>query len=253
MGRKANSKLIGIKDLGGKLSVVSLCCETDFVSGTDVFQNFLNELVLNNLNPEGIDKNEKVNEGLKQLIAKTQENCVIGENTTIDYSNNDKESTKIIGTYLHNSPRENIGTKGSIVVLKTNDNNLDPLIKNQLKDLANNIAMQVVASNPKFLNKSSIPEEVKQSELQLITDSLKSQNSKDTPSDKLDKIAKSKLNSFFDEITLTEQEYVIISHEDEEEGSSSGNKKMKVSEVLNKKCKDLKLNSLEIGDFKLFL
>ena len=243
MSRSANTKLYAIKQCksgANKVNVVNLSCETDFVACTDIFQNFLKELVDGNV--------KDIQDGLKQIIAKTQENCIVNLNTSLDYTSSNKDNT-FIGVYLHNSPTPGVGSKGAVVVLTipSTDNSYKPdePTKNILNDLAHNLAMQVVACNPKYTNPESIPKEVKDKELSIIKDGLIQEKKPN-----VDKIAEIKLKNFFDEITLTEQEHVIISHEEISEG---GNQKMKVKEFLDKKWKELKLPGLKIIDFKLYV
>ena len=68
MSRSANTKLIGLKANDNKVSVSSLSCETDFVSGTDMFKNYSN-ILLNFLaeNPVKEVKEEEL-EKIKGLL-----------------------------------------------------------------------------------------------------------------------------------------------------------------------------------------
>lgn len=105
--------------------------------------------------------------------------------------------------------------------------------------------MQVVASNPKYLNKTDVPEDVLEAEKKIIKDGLLS--NEETKNKKLDieKVTKAKINSWYEDNVLNEQQFVIVDHEDTDS-------KAKVSNVVSKKGKELNIDDLKLKDFKLF-
>jgi elongation factor Ts len=254
MTRSANTKLYGMKIVEGKLCLGSLSCETDFVSGTDLFKNYLVDLI-NTLGEKNLQKisqedlanvktgdNSSLLDTLKNLIAKTQENCKIGVCESYDYSANNL----IVGLYLHNSPvgYPSLGQKASIVVLHSEKiTNLSD--KKALQDLADSLAMQVVALNAKYLNSSDIPLDVLQHETNIFKEGLTNDGKASNP-DTFEKILKNKINSWYEEIVLNEQYFVIV-----DQDSSEG--KIKVQGLVSKRGKELGLDDLSIREFKLFL
>ena len=119
-----------MKKVGHHFAVSSLSCETDFVTGTDLFRLYLNNILdLTLINKKAINENdfgnvkfnEKINEKIANmsindattnLIANVQENCIIN---FIDYIR--VEENQLLGYYLHLSPYENLGIKASYCVL----------------------------------------------------------------------------------------------------------------------------------------
>lgn len=272
MTRTANTKLLGISTKQNKVSVVSLSCETDFVSGTDLFRNFTNilhEHLLNlkyntpmsikefedtsitNNNYNKLFDNQTVIEGLKTLISKTQENCKINFIEKYDYTSNEKESN-IVGIYLHTSPEgnPNLGLKGSYVVLSSNAKLDEPRLKKEVEKCANSVAMQVIASNPKYLRRSDIPNDLIENETKVIREAIQAElkEGKDPKDDIINKQLKGKINNWIKEITLLEQDFLIIDHDD-----TTHNKKSNVEEHVSSIGKQLGLTDLHIKEFKIYI
>jgi elongation factor Ts len=233
--------------------VASLSCETDFVASTDIFKQYaamLLELLAKHGKTiredeypnikldtylKGIDSqfaSMSILDGLKHVISKTQENCKIGQFNVYEYSEKDT-----IGTYLHNSINHNIGIKGSYVVL----NSKHP----EVTELAEKLAMQVIASNPKWLNKQDVPTEVYEAEKKIIQENVANEQT-GKKQDIIDRIVNSKLGNWMEETVLNEQQFVIVDHE-----STS---KAKVNQIVQEKGKELSLpEPLKIVDFKLLI
>ncbi len=266
MSRSANTKLYGLKANTHKVSVSSLSCETDFVAGTEMFKNYSNIILnilsdnkLSEIKEEDFDKimvkenkvdksfdNMSILEGLKMLISKIQENCKIGQLKNYEYIPVNVNSNTFIGTYLHTSPSNypDLGVKAAFVVLSA-ESDLEPVTKDvekELTDLSSQLAMQVVACSPKYLNKSDIPADVLDNESKIIEERV----AKETKPELVKKLVDSALKSWVEERVLNEQNFVIQDHE-----SNEG--KINVQSLLAKYEKKLKLKNLHIKDFKLYM
>jgi elongation factor Ts len=262
MTRAANTKLYGLKVKDNKVCVSSLSCETDFVAGTDMFKNYINIILdslcekdIEKISDENMDKIKITNnkyesvfenlsllDALKHMISKTQENCKIGVADKFDFS----DKKYVVGTYLHSSPKgqPQLGMKAAFVVLeKTGE--VDESINEKLKELADGLAMQIVACNPKYLNQSDVPADVVEHESKIIRDGVNAEGKVTNP-EQIEKIVNSKLNSWFAEVALNEQYYVIVDHE-----SSEG--KSKVKDLVSKRGKAVGLDDMKIKEFKLFI
>ncbi len=254
MTRTANTKLYGIKQFDKQVCVSSLSCETDFVSSTDMFKNYLSSL-LDTLGEQKILKISEVDlanvknkenitllDSLKNLIAKTQENCKIGVCENTDFS----DKNLFVGTYLHSSPEgfPHLGQKASLVVLHSEKLG-DVNDKMALQHLADSLAMQVVALSPKYMSISDIPQDVLEHETKIFREGLANEGKVTNP-EQVEKILKSKINSWYEDIVLNEQNYVIVDYE-----SNEG--KSKVQSIVSKKGKELGLDDLRIREYKLFV
>jgi elongation factor Ts len=230
-----------------------------FKNYSNILLNILSQNNLTEIKEEDFDKikiidnqidksfdNLSVIEGLKILISKTQENCKIGQLNNFNYSPSNKNTKNYIGTYLHTSPANytNLGLKASFVVLSAEQGN-EPLSKqgeNELNELSSQLAMQVIACSPKYLNRSDIPADVIEHETKIIQERV----TKDTKPELVKKLVDSALKSWIEEKVLNEQNFVIQDHE-------SNDGKINVQSLIAKYEKKLKLKSLTIKDFKMFV
>ena len=91
--------------------------------------------------------------------------------------------------------------------------------------VAKDIAMQVAAMNPVSIDKEDVPEEVKLKELEIGREQARLEGK---PENMLDKIAEGKLQKFFKESTLLNQEFIK-------------DNKMTVRQYIQSADKDLKV------------
>lgn len=130
-----------------------------------------------------------------------------------------------IGHYIH--------TNGKVAAIVKLYCETDFVARNQeFKDLAHNIAMQIVAMDPLYLSPKDVPEAVKEKEREIYREQIKDEKK---PKAVLDKIIEGKLNKFYSEACLLKQLYF----QDEE---------LTIEDMINEKI--LKLGEkIEIGKF----
>eukprot|EP00997_Jenningsia_sp_PLL12_P004669 NODE_1951_length_1027_cov_75.643149_g1584_i0.p1 GENE.NODE_1951_length_1027_cov_75.643149_g1584_i0~~NODE_1951_length_1027_cov_75.643149_g1584_i0.p1 ORF type:complete len:163 (+),score=42.45 NODE_1951_length_1027_cov_75.643149_g1584_i0:471-959(+) len=107
---------------------------------------------------QAMDKNtseQTVEDGVKFLISKVQENCKLGR-----VYQRKLEENQVFGSYLHNKVSTEIGKIGSVVLLQAGKK-ID-----KAREGATQVAMHASAMNPIYLNAAAVPEAVKQGELQ---------------------------------------------------------------------------------------
>ena len=192
-GRVASQGLVSIKiDETNKLAVVlEINCETDFAAKDNHFIEFT-EQISKLLLSKNIDTTKKlmdipiegyknVDEYRTHVVAKLGENIHVRRFKRIFF-----EGT--VGTYMH-------GTKIAALVDLDTDN----------AELAKDLAMQIAASKPEYINQGDIPDVVIEEESRI----LKLQAQKEgKPKEILEKIVNGKLNRRLNEITLLGQEYI---------------------------------------------
>ena len=104
----------------------------------------------------------------------------------------------VIATYVHSNNK--------IGVLVELSCETDFVARNkEFQELAQEIAMQVAASNPKYVNPEDVPEAELANEKKVIMDMFKDEKK---PKDVIAKIAEGKLNKFKEELSLTKQPLV---------------------------------------------
>ena len=171
--------------------VLEINCETDFAAKDDQFVEFSNQIsnLLVNEKIENIDQLlnssisgfERVEDFRKSVVAKLGENITIRRFARIFYQGT-------LGSYIH-------GNKIAALV----DLDIDD------KDLAKNLAMQVAASKPQYIDQTDIPKEIIDGESRILR-SHADQEGK--PKEIIEKIVTGKLNKYLNEITLLGQEYI---------------------------------------------
>lgn len=141
-----------------------------------------------------------------------------------------------VGSYIHNKISEkNVGRSGALVVLKwmsskkslldnrieesssliLDDKLADNTIQKKMQFLARLLAMQCIATRPRFLRYSDIDSHLLEMEKQIIRDSLLAKGEgcalSAAPPDVLEKAVKGRLSSLLKEQILLEQEFLLSS------------------------------------------
>lgn len=177
--------------------ILTLACETDFVSKNDDFVAFAKSIMdvavfndaksveeLNALPLNGGSVADKVNE----QVAK------IGEK--IGITRFERVESDGIAAYIHGSYR-----MGVLVALNKNSE--------KVLEAGKDVAMQIAAMNPVAVDASSVPAETIERERSIVTEQITADpKMTGKPAEMIAKIAEGKLNAFFKEQTLTAQSYV---------------------------------------------
>jgi len=171
-------------------AIVSVNCETDFVAKNESFveltQNILNLAVDNKVS----DKDSLLKLSLNGMTVEeklTEQTGVIGEK--IEIGGYEAIEAPYVASYIH------AGNKLATIIG----------MSEEAEEAGRNVAMQAAAMNPVALNRDAVPQDVIDRELEVGKD-LARQEGK--PEEMLDKIAQGRLNKFFKENTLLEQEYI---------------------------------------------
>jgi len=217
------------------------------------FANLTLEKHLSNIEAE--IKGLTLNECLKYLISKTGENCQIKNLVLIKYN----PENEFAGIYLHNLIEASVGKKAALVVLHCDaGTKITENQRNKLKELAVQVAMQIVASKPKYLNKEDIPVEVLKKESEIIKEGIMAKKadssivSKNDDTDyqnmseeNLNKLIEKKIKNWVDSVCLNEQEFVIVDHD----AKASHEKTLA---VVTKRAKGFGIANLRIKEFQSF-
>ncbi len=178
--REAKDGRVIIKNTAGKSVLVSLHCETDFVSKNEDFVNLLGQLSDIALN-EGIEKMKtSAKEMIDPIIQKTGEKIELGEAYEVEGDT--------IGNYVHNN-------KSAIVVSLEGGN----------ADVAKDIAMHIAAMRPEYLSADEIPEEAKNTMTEIFQ---KEVAEVDKPEEIKKKMLEGKIATYFKEKTLLDQPFI---------------------------------------------
>lgn len=179
--------------------VIEVNAETDFVAKNSEFNNFVQvcaDTVIEN-NPKTVEdlmackacgSNLTIEELVREKI------LTIGENIKIRRF---ARFEGIVATYIHAS--------GRIGVLVKFDTAPEIAQKEEFKVFAKDIAMQIAAANPSYLNSKTIPAEILEHEKKILTEQVMNDGK---PANIAEKIVMGKINKFYKENCLIDQIFV---------------------------------------------
>lgn len=172
--------------------MVEVNAETDFVVRNEKFQAFAEEVLnlIKNKKPQNREELMKLDlNGVSVEDALSSLSGVIGEK--LDIKRCDVlASSGTVAVYSH------MGGKIGVAV---------SLDKEGQSDLAYDIAMQIAAANPKCITPEEVPAEDLEKEKDIYRAQLKKEGK---PEEMIEKIMQGKLNKYFEEICLVDQEYI---------------------------------------------
>jgi elongation factor Ts len=216
--KEANEGIVMAKatDDNKYAALFMLNCETDFVAKNDEFVGFANklmELALAN-KPASLDAfkaldvdGRNVGDHITEMVGKTGEKMDMAHYEFIEAAQ--------VAAYNHQGNR-----LATIVGLNKEDVDIE---------VGRQLAMQVAAMNPVAIDKEDVAQEIIDKEIEIGKEQAKQEGKRE---DLLEKIAMGKLNKFFKENTLLNQDFVRDS-------------KMTVKQYLNGIDKDLKVTSIK--------
>lgn len=176
--------------------IVEVNCETDFVARSIDFQNFTNEVVQNTFSIKKDDHISLLNisnygktlqQSLDDLLSK------VGEKIEIKRIKYLKSEKGFFACYNH------LGNKIASII------ELEGEVSDKGLLLGNELAMQVVAMKPIALERTQISKELIEKEKEIYISQAKNEKK---PDNIAEKIANNRIEKFFQENCLIEQEYI---------------------------------------------
>lgn len=200
----AEGVVLAYNDEDKKIGVlVEVNSETDFVAKNEEFQNFVLAVAktIAEKNPADVDAllNEKLDGSERTVQENLQDKILsIGENIKVRRFER-VEGT--VATYVHGG-----GSVGVMVRFDTDDN---AATNEEFKAMGKDVAMQIAAMNPQFLNSDSVPAETIQHEKDILLAQIQEdEKMKNKPEKVLEGIVSGKIAKFCKEVCLLEQEFV---------------------------------------------
>ena len=231
MNRTASEGLALIKEKDGKIALIEVNSETDFVAKNEDFIKFCKELSelnfssagdLSKLNETKMANGIMVKENLVSLIAKIGEKIIIRRANFFDNSRGENFF------YVHSATEKGIGKIISVV-------KIDGIVKGKNEDIGSKIAMHIAASNPLAIDKDEIDKSIVDKELEIIKEEIKNSGK---PDEMAEKISKGKITKFLNDNSLLNQMWIM-------------DPKKKISEILNERSIQKKLKILEFVRYKV--
>lgn len=191
--RVAAEGLCKIVTDGNKAVILEVNSETDFVAKNEEFTNFVdylaNTILANDLKThEEVlafnDNGETIENKLVALTAKIGEKLSFRRHELVT-----KNDNEVFGSYLHMG-----GRIGALVVLA-----------NTNEEVAKDVAMHVAAMAPVCATRSDVPADMVDHESKVIKEQVMNEGK---PADIAEKMITGRLNKFYKEICLEEQEFI---------------------------------------------
>lgn len=170
---------------------ITLNCETDFVGKNEGFVALANQFAEKAINFATLEDFLASDFGGITVADKLIEQTgVIGEK--IEIGSFEKLEGAFVGSYIH------AGNKiATLTALSANVSGAD--------EVARNVAMQAAAMNPLALDETGVDQSIIDKEIEIAKDQLRAEGK---PEAMLDNIAKGKIQRFYKDNTLVNQEYI---------------------------------------------
>src|SRR4051812_208033 len=171
-----------------KAAAVEINCNTDFTAKSDEVARLVEKAARKMLSTgaTNISEDAEVKGEATGLAQKTGENVVLGRSALLTASG-------VAGSYLYST-----AGKGKVAVIMAFSGNPDP-------ETITNIGMHIAAAKPIALTRAEVPADLIAKEKEIAVEQAKATGK---PQAIAEKIAEGKLNSFFAERVLLDQEFI---------------------------------------------
>jgi elongation factor Ts len=198
-GRIAAEGLVKTVVENGKAAIVEVNSETDFVSKNDSFVAFVENVAKHAIQSGAANTEEMMNEPWFLDTTKTVETiqkehiATIGENLNIRRFQVLNLGENVVAEYIHGGGKigvlvEIAGGAGDAVV-----------------EAGRNIAMQVAATNPKYVSRDDVDQDFIDSETEVLTTQALNEGK---PANIVEKMVKGRIQKMLKEVCLLDQPYV---------------------------------------------
>ncbi|MCR2763689.1 translation elongation factor Ts [Microbacterium sp. zg.B48] len=192
--RSTSEGLVVAREQDGKVTLVELACETDFVAKNERFIS-LADKVADAAAAVGADSVEAAlaapagNQTVEQLIA--DEAAIIGEK--VELRRVRTLSGDKFEVYLHKTSKD-LPPQVGVVLAYTGDD----------AETARSIAQHISFANPSYLSRDEVPAADVEKEREIVTEISRNEGK---PEAALPKIVEGRVNAFFKQVSLLDQDY----------------------------------------------
>ncbi len=198
-GRIAAEGLVKTFVDGDKASIVEVNSETDFVSKNDKFIEFVANVAKQAVQTKASNLEEFLAEAWHLDTTKTVKEietehiATIGENLNVRRFEVVDLTNKIVAEYIHGA-----GKIGVLVVVENASGDA-------IKEAAKNVAMQVAATNPKYISRDDVDQDFIDAETEVLTNQALNEGK---PANIVEKMVKGRVQKMLKEVCLLDQPYV---------------------------------------------
>ena len=201
--RVAAEGVVDIAQADGVTAMVEVNAETDFVANNATFREFVKQILATIIKNKPADvaallatkldgSEHSVEEEVKDKIFTIGENISVRRFVIVE---------GVTGTYIHGG-----GSAGVVAKFETT-NGIEN--KPEFVEYAKNICMQIAAMNPTYVCKCCVPQSVLDSEKDILMNQIQNDEKlKNKPAAVIEKMVTGRLEKFYDNNCLNEQQYV---------------------------------------------
>lgn len=200
---KATEGVTKVVISGNNAIIAELNCQTEQVADLEDFNDLFTKILETILKhqPKTIEEvlmlkadgsSESLNDKIRFAIAKLGENIVLNRFQYLS-----KNSDEVFGSYIHGG-----GKYSGLVIIKGVDKE---------SDIPNNVAMQLVSADAKYIDIDHIPATVRDKELSIISEKTKKEEklkAKKRPDNILENIIRGRFEKVLSELTIVDQLYI---------------------------------------------
>ncbi|MCR5272182.1 MAG: translation elongation factor Ts [Lachnospiraceae bacterium] len=193
-----------VTDGDKKAAVVEVNSETDFVAKNEKFQAFVSKIADQALNSSAADMDAFMAEDYKAESGKTvkdalvEQVAVIGENLTIRRFEKVTADNGCVVSYVHG------GGRIAVIVKATTD-----VVNDAVKEALTNIAMQIAALNPKYVDRSEVSDDYIAHEKEILLAQIQNDPKESQKPEKvINGMIEGRINKELKDICLVDQVYV---------------------------------------------
>ena len=192
--RSTSEGLVAAREQDGKVTLIELACETDFVAKNDRFIS-LADKVVDAAAAVAADSVEAAlaaqagSQTVAQLI--DDEAAIIGEK--VELRRVDTLSGDKFEIYLHRTSKDLPPQVGVVLAYSGDD-----------AETARSLAQHISFANPTYLSRDEVPEAEVEKEREIVTEISRNEGK---PEAALPKIVEGRVNAFFKQVSLLDQDY----------------------------------------------
>jgi len=188
-------------------AIIELNSETDFVARSDDFKALANELAEQVARKQGhsietvltqesvVQPGATVQERLHDVFTRLRENIVFKRFEFIS-----TDANGVLAGYVHVPAGDKLG-----VLVELEASSPEEAKSEAVQNLGREIAMQIAASRPSYLNREEVPEKIVETERDIARTTALNEGK---PAAAVDKIVEGRLKKFYEETVLVDQPYL---------------------------------------------